>query len=214
MFCGGVSQDGQRIDNFHHADPDFIAVALEITRETRSPFKQSPPIPAEISQKLRTIIPAPQSTRIVGRFIAGESVRSIARAENRDRATVAKIVRGPEVHQYIGELRARFVGATEIAMETLLEELRNPDSRTRGWLAFEMLRAGSVIPNRNQTMELESRTPEPEPESEQAAIKRIAVALVQGAIERHRFFGIPLPEADEVEQSLLAKAKENGGRCG
>jgi hypothetical protein len=160
----------------------------------------------------RTIIPPPQSARIMQRYISGESLRKIAQAEHRDRATVAKIVRGPEVHRYIGELRARFVGAMEIAMETLLEELRNPDSKTRGWLAFEMLRAGTVIPNRNQTMELESRTPEPEANGEQAAIKKIAVALVEGAIERHRFFGLPLPEADEAERAILAK--EKGGRNG
>jgi hypothetical protein len=173
--------------------------------------RQYQPRPAK---KLRTIIPAPQSTRIVGRFIAGESVRSIARAENRDRATVAKIVRGPEVHQYIGELRARFFGAMEIAMETLLEELNNPDTKTRGWLAFEMLKDGGVVPNRNQTMELESQPKQPGPESEDAAIQKIAVQIVKGAIEKHRFFGIPLPEADEAEQSLLAEAKENGGRRG
>jgi hypothetical protein len=61
-----------------------------------------------------------------------------------------------------------------------------------------------VIPNRSQAMGLELKTPEPEPESEQAAIKRIAIALVEGAIERHRFFGIPLPEADAVEEEMRA----------
>jgi hypothetical protein len=148
------------------------------------------------------------------RYISGESLRKIAQEEHRDRATISKIVKSPEVAEYIEVLREKFYGSLEIAMDSLLDELRNPNSKTRGWLAFEMLKASGVVPNRNQMMELESRTPEPEPESEQAAIKRIAVALVQGAIERHRFFGLPLPEADEVEQSLLAKAKENGGRRG
>jgi hypothetical protein len=100
----------------------------------------------------------------------------------------------------------------EIAMETLLEELKNPNSKTRGWLAFEMLQAGGVIPENDQKVKLELPLQQPEPDSEQAAIKRIAVALVQGAIERHRFFGLPLPEADEVEQSLLQKAKDNSAR--
>jgi hypothetical protein len=36
-------------------------------------------------------------------------------------------------------------------------------------------------------------------------MKGIAVAMVQEAIERHRFFGIPLPEADEVEKSIRDK---------
>ena len=145
------------------------------------------------------------------RYISGESLRKIAQAEHRDRATISKIVKSPEVAEYIESLREKFYGALEIAMDSLLDELRNPDSKTRGWLAYEMLKDGGVVPNRNQTMESESRTPEPEPESEQAAIKRIAVALVQGAIERHRYFGLPLEEADEAEEALNQKAKgENG----
>jgi hypothetical protein len=155
----------------------------------------------------RTIIPPPQSARIMQRYISGESLRKIAQEEHRDRATISKIVKGPEVHQYIEELRARFFGAMEIAMETLLEELKNPNSKTRGWLAFEALKASGVIPEKDQKVKLELPVQEPEPDSEQAAIKRIAAALVQGAIERHKSFGLPLPEADEVEQSLLAKAK-------
>jgi hypothetical protein len=162
----------------------------------------------------RTIIPPPQSARIMQRYISGESLRKIAQAEHRDRATISKIVKSPEVAEYIEVLREKFYGSLEIAMDSLLDELRNPNCKTRGWLAFEMLKASGVVPNRNQMMELESRTPEPEPDSEQAAIKRIAVALVQGAIERHRFFGLPLPEADEVEQSVLARAKVASGRNG
>jgi hypothetical protein len=105
----------------------------------------------------RTIIPPPQSARIVQRYICGESLRKIARAEHRDRGTVAKIVRGPEVAEYIEVLRGKFYGALEIAMDTLLNELQNPSSKTRGGLACEMLKSSGVVPNRNQTMDLESQ---------------------------------------------------------
>ncbi len=154
----------------------------------------------------RTIIPPPQSARIMQRYISGQSLRKIAQEEHRDRATISKIVKGPEVTAYIEVLRGKFYGALEIAMAALLDELRNPNSKTRAWLAYEVLKDGGVIPNRSQTVGLELKTPEPEPDTEQAAIKRIAVALVQGAIERHRFFGLPLPEADEVEQSLPSES--------
>jgi hypothetical protein len=36
-------------------------------------------------------------------------------------------------------------------------------------------------------------------------IKRTAVALVEGAIEKHKFFGLPLPEADAAEEAMHAK---------
>src|SRR5882724_3448869 len=98
----------------------------------------------------RTIVPPPQSARIVERFITGQSIREIAREEKRDRATVTKIVKGPEIQSYIQALRGKFYGALETAMDALLDELRNPNSRTRGWLAYEMLRDGGVIPKRSQ----------------------------------------------------------------
>jgi hypothetical protein len=155
----------------------------------------------------RTIIPPPQSARIMQRYISGESLRKIALAEHRDRATISKIVKSPEVAEYIEVLREKFYGALEIAMDALLDELRNPNSKTRGWLAFEMLKSGGVIPENDQKVKLELPVQQPDPDTEQAGIKKIAVALVEGAIERHRFFGLPLPEADEVEQSLLAKGE-------
>jgi hypothetical protein len=115
-------------------------------------------------------------------------------------------------HQYIEGLRARFFGALEIAMDSLLDELRNPNSKTRGWLSFEMLKAGSVIPENDQKVKLELPVQQPDPDTERAGIKRIAIAMLENAIEKHRFYGLPLPEADEVEQSLLGK--EKGARNG
>ena len=111
--------------------------------------------------------------------------------------------------QYTEGLREKWYGAMEEFLLAAIEYAKN--AKDGGWLAYEMLKDATIIPSKSQTMELALKAQQPEPESEQAAIKRIAVALVQGAIERHRFFGLPLPEADEVEQSLLAKAKENGG---
>jgi hypothetical protein len=207
--CRGVSQDGKRIDN--QSDPDFIAVACETTKASRSAIDQSPPRSAKISKKTTYNHSSIPICTLMQRYISGESLRKIAQEEHRDRATISKIVKCPEVVEYIEVLRGKFYGALEIAMDALLDELRNPNSKTRGGLAYEMLKSGGVIPNRSQTVGLELKTQEPEPESEQAAIKRIAVALVQGAIERHRYFGLPLEEADEIEATLHSQGKgENG----
>ena len=141
------------------------------------------------------------------RYISGESLRKIALEEHRDRATVAKIVKGPEVAEYIEALREKFYGAMEIAMDSLLDELQNPNSKTRGWLSFEMLKAGGVIPHPSHAAELESQRKQLDPDSEDAAVEKIAVAIVKSAIERHRAFGIPLPEADEMEQKMRAERR-------
>jgi hypothetical protein len=51
------------------------------------------------------------------RYISGVSLREIALEEHRDRATISKIVKGPEVVEYIEVLREKFYGALEIAMD-------------------------------------------------------------------------------------------------
>jgi len=38
-------------------------------------------------------------------------------------------------------------------------------------------------------------------QSEEDGIRRIAIALVDGGLRRQKFFGLPLPELDEVEES-------------
>ena len=71
--------------------------------------------PPRSAKNPRTIVPPPQSARIVERFITGQSIREIAREERRDRATVTKIVKGPEIQSYIQALREKFYGALETA---------------------------------------------------------------------------------------------------
>jgi hypothetical protein len=60
-----------------------------------------------------------------------------------------------------------------------LEYAKN--AKDGGWLAFEMLKNGGIIPGNGQKIELELKQQlEPDPENEQAAIKRIAKAIVAG----------------------------------
>ena len=47
----------------------------------------------------RTSVPPPQSARIARRFISGESIRKIAREENRDRETVKRIVQARDMQE-------------------------------------------------------------------------------------------------------------------
>jgi DNA-binding MarR family transcriptional regulator len=53
------------------------------------------------TKKPRTIVPPPQSTRIMQRYAGGENIRQIAREEQRDRATVTKIVRSEEMQDFV-----------------------------------------------------------------------------------------------------------------
>jgi hypothetical protein len=160
----------------------------------------------------RTIVPPPQSARIVERFITGQSIREIAREEKRDRATVTKIVKGPEIQSYIQTLREKYYGALEIALDALLDELRNPNSRTRGWLAYEMLKDGGVVPSQ-QERETQAQHEQAAPENtERAKVKEIMSALIEGAIARHAAYGLRLPEIEDDLKKAGGKVNYETGR--
>ena len=83
-------------------------------RATKRPSRQNPPRSAK-SQ--RTTIPPLQVERIRQRYVAGESIRKIAREEKRDQETVSKIVKGPEIQVYVENLREQYYGLGEFAAQ-------------------------------------------------------------------------------------------------
>ena len=91
----------------------------------------------------QTRIPVPQATRIMGRYIAGESIRSIAREEDRDRETVTKIVRSIEMREFVQAQRERFFALAPLALQALEEVLNLAED---GRLARDVLADMGVVP--------------------------------------------------------------------
>jgi transposase len=65
------------------------------------------------------------------RYVGGESIRQIAREEQRDRATVTKIVRSDEMNTVVQEMRERYYGLASAAADAIEHTLRvQKDGRT------------------------------------------------------------------------------------
>src|SRR5882724_6165650 len=67
----------------------------------------------------RTIVPPPQSQRIMQRFVAGQSMRQISREEGRARETITKIVRSDEMQIFVQQMRERFYGLGTDALDAV-----------------------------------------------------------------------------------------------
>jgi hypothetical protein len=76
------------------------------------------------TKKPRTIVPPPQSARIMQQYIEGKSIRQISRDEQRDRATVTKIVRSDEMQGFVQRMRERFYGFAFDAMDAVEHSLK------------------------------------------------------------------------------------------
>ena len=88
-------------------------------------------------------IPPPQVNRIMGRYVAGQSIRAISRDEDRDRETIARIVKSMEMQEIVREQRERFFALAPKAVNALDTNLKLAED---GRLALDVLKAMGVAP--------------------------------------------------------------------
>jgi hypothetical protein len=172
------------------------------------------------TKKPRTIVPPPQSARIMQRYVGGDSIREIARAEKRDRATVTKIVRSDEMNAVVQEMRERYYALGFDALDAVQHTLR---VRRDGGLGRQVLTDIGVIPSPEERHAISSQPDKATlnpfeiavAEDEGGQINRVAYGMACAIEECARCFGTPLPTAEEHRhlQRVARVADEiTGGR--
>ena len=142
------------------------------------------------TKQTRNRVPPPQRERILQKYAAGKSIAEISSEEKRNRETIGKIVNGPEIGALVQSMREELFGLCPSAISTIEHCLTKERD---GRLAFQILAHLGVFPS---PAEIQSLVPRPKID-EDTEIKKFAVKLVEGAIERHRFFGLPFPGDEE-----------------
>ena len=136
------------------------------------------------------------------RYVAGYSIRQIARAEQRDRATVTKIVRSDEMNAVVQNMRERYYGLGFDALDAVQHTLR---VRKDGGLGRQVLTDIGVIPSPEERYAIASQ-PEKATlnpfevavaEDENGQINRVAYGMACAIEESARYFGTALPTAEE-----------------
>lgn len=161
--------------------------------------------PSKSTKKSRITIPQPQATRIVQRFIAGDSIRKIAREENRDPKTVAKVVRSEEVAEYIRRTRERFYGLGDDALNAIQRALQGGDAR----LGYQLLKDIGAIPTSEEVALQQMQQPRPVTEADQ--VKFEMWKLLTSASERATMYGHPVPCLDDFKVPLRLTGRGDKG---
>jgi hypothetical protein len=179
--------------------------------------------PKSTKKQPRTIVPPPQSVRIMERYVAGDSIREIAREEQRDRATVTKIVRSDEMNAVVQKMRERYYGLGFDALNAVQQTLQ---VQKDGRLGRQVLTDIGVIPSAEerfaiatQPMSVETATLTPFEVAmiadEEGQMRRVAYGCACAMEASAEAFGISLPTSDEVRhlRSVAKVADEiTGGR--
>lgn len=153
-------------------------------------------------------IPLAQQIRIRQKYVAGKSMRKIAKEENRNNATVAKVVKAEDMNAYLASQQLRYFSLVGKAVDVMEAALDAKDALT----AHKVLKDSKVAPpqivNLRGGLQPQAQSDQakiidvsPEAEEERALklqMERLAAVVLEG----HRVFGTPLPDAhlEEVKK--------------
>ena len=141
-------------------------------------------------------LPEPKIPRIQQRYINGQNKSEIAREEKCDRETVARIVKFPEVQDFIAQAQQEFFGLIPDAMAAVRHALRVENNATIGLAVLE--RTG-VSAHRGERVQLPMTTTGD-------GYSRQAVMIANVLLEGREHMGLDL--GPEIEQALAEDVEE------
>jgi hypothetical protein len=153
-----------------------------------------------------TIVPPAQQQRILGRHIAGQSLRSISRDEHRNYATVANVIlkSSEKLREYLEKSRADFLSMIPVGLATIKKGMQNGQTD----LAYKFLTdagvAGSSIVRNVDGSQVAVETSDPLSDKDQYFVR-----LAKMAHQRMKDFDLPddTLEIEPSENALTVIAK-------
>lgn len=146
--------------------------------------------PRKTTKARGSYLPAPKILRIQQRYVAGENKTAIAKEEKVDRGTVARIVKFPEVQDFIAQAQQEFFGLVPDAMAAVRHALRLEKNPT---IALAVLERTGVAAHRGERMQLPETAP-------QDGYTRQAVMIANVLLEGREQMGLGL--GPDIEEAL------------
>src|SRR6266404_8017988 len=100
------------------------------------------------------LIPPVQRIRVMERYACGQNQTAIARNENLNRESVARIVKSAEMEAFTEQMRERFRGLCHEAIESVRRLIAKDDKQT----VFRVLESNGIIPPQGQIQNLNLQT--------------------------------------------------------
>jgi transposase len=159
-------------------------------------------------RKVELRVPIGEQIKIVQASLAGMNASQIARMFCRNRRTVTRIIRAPEVQTHLQGLKEKLLGNSEAWLESLNYRI---DNETDGEMAFRLLeRFGVIPPKKSPHMAQQPQFQMSEQDLYESYKKRAAMQLGMMALDRHEVYGSALPEGTKELADLVKKALNPG----
>jgi hypothetical protein len=151
------------------------------------------------AKKTRNRIPPTKRIRVMQRYASGENQTAIARQEEINRETVGRIVKSAEMEAFTEEMRERWRGLCDAAIESVSRLIAKDDRPT----VLRVLESNKIIAPQGQVQNL-SVNLAPKPSGDER-VKELMGAFAAVAIERARVYKTPFPEVQEVADKIGVK---------
>jgi hypothetical protein len=143
--------------------------------------------PAKIT---RNRIPPPERELILQMSASGKSIQEISTKLERNRETVSRVIRGPEMQKFVLEMRERFFALAPHAVDAVEHSLRK---KKDGRLALQFLSSIGVPLSEHERTTLMAGQEIPNNDD---GARKIMADLIAAAIERAMIFGYRDSELD------------------
>jgi hypothetical protein len=124
-------------------------------------------------------------------YALGKNQTQIAREERLNRETVHRIVHSSEMNSFIEEMRARFRGLSDLAIEALRASLEQGGKEAIE-IAWRVLESNGIIPLEGQAVNCSAQ------HAETTDDEAVSAAFARITLERARVFQAPFAELAET----------------
>jgi hypothetical protein len=145
------------------------------------------------TKKTRNRIPPIQRSRVMEKYALGRNQTSIASEEKINRESVGRIVKSAEMEAFTEEIRERWRGLCDAAVESVRRLIAKDDRQT----VLRVLESNGVIPPEGTTLNHIQTAPKP---TGYERVKNLRAAFADVMLERAKAFKTPFPELAQIAE--------------
>ena len=173
--------DGSNVSN-------AVVRASKLTRPAATAIQHKP------AKKTRNRIPPIQRLRVMEKYALGQNQTAIASEEKINRETVARIVKSEEMQAFTEEIRERWRGLCDAAVESVRRLIAKDDKQT----VLRVLESNGIIAPQGQAQNLNAPTA-PKPNQDDR-MNTLRACFADVMMERAKVFLTPFPELAEIAE--------------
>jgi hypothetical protein len=181
------------------ADASYVSNPVCSEKLTKPASPSQAAIQHKPAKKMRNRISPVQRLRVMEKYALGTNQTAIARQEEINRETVGRIVKSAEMEAFTEEMRERWRGLCDAAIESVSRLIAKDDRPT----VLRVLESNKIIAPQGQVQNL-SVNLAPKPSGDER-VKELMGAFAAVAIERARVYKTPMPELAEIAEQQNIK---------